>query len=251
MKPAPWESRQGRSIVVAEHSGSTATKRKGTRIEEPLKLPQETHSEPQVESLIITDEKYSLRIYEFGKRHPSLRILAVITENLMHGLVWLVLVTGLFLWQAESGSRRNVLANLILGLLIDISLCAILKLLVKRSRPHYNQGHILASVTAVDDYSFPSGHSSRGGFLWMFFCGFDPFGVPLPLKLLLFVAPVMLALSRVVLGRHFLSDVVVGVFAGCFFYIMTLAFWLSEPVVDSIWFQLTAAIPLVRAAGGR
>lgn len=250
MKPTPWEARPGRSVIIAQDgsstaTGSTLTKRKSTRIEEPLVLPRADSSEPPMETFVFMDERYSLRIYEFGRRHVGLRYLSIVAETLMHGLVWLGIVGILFLAQTEAGAPRTILANLIMGLLIDMGMCGLLKLLVKRNRPHYNQGRIFASVP-IDDYSFPSGHSSRGGFLWMFFCAFEPFGVPQPVKLLLIVAPAALAASRVLVGRHYLADVVCGFFFGCFFYVATLIFWLPEDTVNSIWFQLNAAIPLFR-----
>jgi undecaprenyl-diphosphatase len=80
-----------------------------------------------------------------------------------------------------------------------------LKRLAGRKRPCHIEPHCWAKLLPPDQFSFPSGHSITA------------FAVAIPLSLfyptlmigLLFCAA-SIALSRILLGMHFLSDVVVG-----------------------------------------
>jgi membrane-associated phospholipid phosphatase len=248
MKPAPWEALSKRSKVISQHGtapAGTSAKSRPSRIEDPLVLPRADPSEPQMDAFVLIDERYSQQIYDFGKRHPTLRLVAILLEYLLHGALWLAVVFMAFLFQTNPGGLRTILANLFFGLVIDVALCSLVKVMVRRQRPHYNQGTIFASVK-LDEYSFPSGHSSRGAFLWMFFCAFDTTGTSFLVKFVLILAPIALALSRVLLGRHFLSDAVCGLFFGWFFYVLLLTFWLHDGTVDVIWEELRMTVPLSR-----
>lgn len=74
-----------------------------------------------------------------------------------------------------------------------------------RKRPCDIEPHCWASILPPDKYSFPSGHSITA------------FGVAIPvgmfypqLLLCLLLAAVLIAASRIILGMHFLSDVLAG-----------------------------------------
>ncbi|XP_052209874.1 probable lipid phosphate phosphatase beta isoform X2 [Diospyros lotus] len=69
---------------------------------------------------------------------------------------------------ASSPLLQPLLVDLLLGGLIDLLLVGLIKHLVRRPRPLYNQGMFL--TFAVDHWSFPSGHSSRVCFIAAFFC---------------------------------------------------------------------------------
>ena len=85
----------------------------------------------------------------------------------------------------------------------------ILKKLAGRKRPNALVPHCWATLLPPDQFSFPSGHTITAFAFAFAIGGF----YPLLLGALLFCA-FSVATSRIVLGMHFLSDVVVGALVG-------------------------------------
>jgi undecaprenyl-diphosphatase len=79
----------------------------------------------------------------------------------------------------------------------------------KRKRPCHLEAHCWAHVLPPDQFSFPSGHSMSAFAIAIPLCIFYP-----ELQAALLVLSVSIAVSRVVLGMHFVSDVVVGSLLG-------------------------------------
>ncbi|MEO8026696.1 MAG: phosphatase PAP2 family protein [Bryobacteraceae bacterium] len=84
-----------------------------------------------------------------------------------------------------------------------------LKRLIGRKRPCAIESHCWATLLPPDQFSFPSGHSITAFAVTIAVSGFYP-GL---LAGLLFCA-LSVAVSRVLLGMHFLSDVIVGSLIG-------------------------------------
>jgi undecaprenyl-diphosphatase len=75
----------------------------------------------------------------------------------------------------------------------------------RRRRPCEIEPHCWASILPPDKYSFPSGHSITA------FAVATALGLFYPqLLLVLLTAAFLIAASRIILGMHFLSDVVAG-----------------------------------------
>ena len=151
--------------------------------------------------------------------HPTnsllrgLQIACYTLELSGHGVVWFVLV-GLLLimwWFTGDHTLRTYSINILYLLIIDIILVAPIKLLFHRSRPKLNRGNIPFSVSSVDVYAFPSGHASRCVALAAFFCYMPPFYLRTHLW---YIWAIVMSLSRILLGRHHISDVVAGMGAG-------------------------------------
>jgi len=85
----------------------------------------------------------------------------------------------------------------------------ILKKLTGRKRPNALEPHCWATLLPPDQFSFPSGHTITA---FAFTIAVGSF-YPHLLGALLFCA-LSVATSRIVLGMHFLSDVVVGAMVG-------------------------------------
>jgi undecaprenyl-diphosphatase len=79
----------------------------------------------------------------------------------------------------------------------------------RRRRPCAIAEHCWATLLPPDQFSFPSGHSITA---FSFAVSYGLF-YPMIMPALLFCAA-SVALSRIVLGMHFLSDVVVGSLLG-------------------------------------
>jgi undecaprenyl-diphosphatase len=86
----------------------------------------------------------------------------------------------------------------------------VVKRLTGRERPCAIEPHCWAKLLPPDRFSFPSGHTITA------FASAVPIGLYYPafLPFTLFFA-VSVAASRILLGLHYLSDVVVGILIGC------------------------------------
>jgi undecaprenyl-diphosphatase len=74
-----------------------------------------------------------------------------------------------------------------------------------RTRPRDIEPHCWAHIVTTDKFSFPSGHSTTAFAVALSLGSFYPEIMPL-----LLVLAANVAVSRVVVGMHFLSDVLVG-----------------------------------------
>ncbi|MCU1325156.1 MAG: phosphoesterase, PA-phosphatase related [Bryobacterales bacterium] len=79
------------------------------------------------------------------------------------------------------------------------------KRIFRRTRPRDIEPHCWACITTFDVFSFPSGHSTTAFAVAVSLGSFFPEVMPL---LLILAANV--AISRVVVGLHFMTDVLVG-----------------------------------------
>ncbi|MDZ7640203.1 MAG: phosphatase PAP2 family protein [Bryobacterales bacterium] len=92
---------------------------------------------------------------------------------------------------------------------LGIALFLFLKRAFGRKRPCHIQPHCWATLLPPDRFSFPSGHTISA------FAVAVPLVIVYPVLLLpLSFAAISVAMSRVVLGMHFLSDVLAGIALG-------------------------------------
>jgi len=90
-----------------------------------------------------------------------------------------------------------------------IALFRVVKNFSKRKRPCQLEAHCWSKVLPPDQFSFPSGHSISAFAIAVPLCIYYP-ELQAPLLALSF----SIAVSRVILGMHFVSDVVVGSLLG-------------------------------------
>lgn len=143
----------------------------------------------------------------------ALEFFCKVLEFSGHGVLWFVLsgcLVGAYALTQEK-MYWNYSVNLFFLLVVDIIIVAPLKLYFKRPRPAMNVGDIPFSVSSVDNYAFPSGHASRCVALAAYFCYMPPFLLRTHLWYLWAIA---MSVSRVLIGRHHFSDIVVGGAAG-------------------------------------
>ncbi|NXT82117.1 PLPP6 phosphatase, partial [Zapornia atra] len=151
-----------------------------------------------------------------------------------HGIPWL-LGTFYGLCQSDSSAAREVLLNLLFALLLDLVLVAVVKGLVKRRRPTHNKMDMFVTIS-VDKYSFPSGHATRAALVCRFFLHHLVLAVPL--RVLLVLWALVVGVSRVMLGRHNVTDVLFGLLLGYALYSVVESCWLSPlsaPALFALW----------------
>ena len=150
-----------------------------------------------------------------GSPHQRiLRYFCYVLELTGHGVPWFSLCGVLAVLYIPTGSHVlfSYLVHLLFLLLADIIVVAPIKLYFQRPRPSFNEGSIPLSISSVDRYAFPSGHTSRCVALAALFCYMSPF-----IRLwsgLTCLWAMSVSLSRIVIGRHHIFDVIAGAVAG-------------------------------------
>jgi len=171
------------------------------------------------------DAALSKGIYDTASRCVPRRALKFF-EHAGSGLLWFPLA--IFLWLMPvhdtfegigSDWQRGLGAFLFFGMLIELAVVGLLKVVVRRSRPAWNNSGDFLLVASADQWSFPSGHASRAAqvFLWLVCC-IPAYDNPLSEWYSVLVPTIGWALattlSRVALGRHYVSDTLAGVCVG-------------------------------------
>lgn len=122
---------------------------------------------------------------------------------------WLWYLTGLCVLLFGGQNRLPAVAAAGCASLAGIGIFMLLKKLSGRKRPCEIEPHCWAKLLPPDRFSFPSGHTITAFAVAIELAEFYPALLP-PL---LFCA-LSIAASRVLLGMHFLSDVLVGALLG-------------------------------------
>ncbi len=128
-------------------------------------------------------------------------------SRLGDGVFWYALMLVL----AILGGGRGCAAVLQMALtgLASLGLYRVLKHRIRRPRPCEADTGIIARVAPLDRFSFPSGHTLHAVAFTTVACAWFP-----SLAILLVPFTVLVALSRVVLGLHYPSDVVAATAIG-------------------------------------
>lgn len=135
------------------------------------------------------------------------RILMIVMTRSGDG--WLWYSVGLILLLYGGPHKFGALGAGMTASACGILLFRLLKGASRRQRPCEIEPHCWSSILPPDKYSFPSGHSITA------FSVATTLGLFYPvLQLPLLAAAVLIAASRIVLGMHFLSDVLAGTALG-------------------------------------
>ena len=118
-----------------------------------------------------------------------------------------ILVIGMLCWL--EGFESPCLQGILLAFLIERPVYFVLKNSLKRNRPEAALANFRSIITPSDQFSFPSGHTSAA-FMMATLLGlyFPPLIIPL------YCWATGVGCSRVVLGVHFPSDILVGALLG-------------------------------------
>lgn len=142
-----------------------------------------------------------------GCQSNWLKCFFVVVSRLGDGLFWYLLMLALPAFYGNAGLQTSVRMG-IAGLV-----CLVLYKLIKertgRRRPCAVSQHIKRGTAPLDEFSFPSGHTLHAVAFSSLACSAHPELAPLLTPLV-----AAIAMSRVVLGLHYVSDVLVGAVLG-------------------------------------
>ena len=142
-----------------------------------------------------------------GASFPLPRRVFRIASRLGDGVIWYVLLALLpLLYGAPAVKPAIVMA---LTGVLGVALYKFLKKIFVRERPFITHTTIDLAMAPLDRYSFPSGHTLHAvAFAWQACAAFPELGfLVIPLGM-------AIAASRVVLGLHYPTDVLVGALLG-------------------------------------
>ncbi len=137
-----------------------------------------------------------------------------VISRLGDGALWYGLMAAITLYHPQIG-----LLFVLTGLTFTLTYKSLKHSLV-RERPFITHESITSEAPVLDRYSFPSGHTLHAvGFTVLLAASFPVLALGvLPFTLLV-------AVSRVVLGLHYPTDVLAGALIGLFLASLALSFW--------------------------
>ncbi len=146
------------------------------------------------------------RVNQFGRREVIRRFFEIVSRLGDYGF-WVAAGLGLLLIQGTD-ALPDIL-RLGVTAVAGVVIYKLLKRTLIRERPFIASGNILCGAAPLDRYSFPSGHTLHAVSFTILFANLEP-------AFLFVCAPfaILVALSRVILGLHYPSDVIVGAALG-------------------------------------
>ena len=163
-----------------------------------------------VSAVLARMDVLELSCCRLANRSSDLRLVRSafrIVSRLGDGAFWYCLMALLPLLYGQTGAR--VALQMALTALAGLALYRHLKLRFVRERPHVLHAGIRAGAPALDRYSFPSGHTLHAVAFTLLATEHFP-----ELGWVLVPFAVLVALSRVILGLHYPSDVLAGAVIG-------------------------------------
>ncbi len=155
-------------------------------------------------------ESWELALCELCNRACHRRLIKrifVVVSRLGDGIFWYALMISLPLWYGMDALHVSMHMGFVA--LAGLALYKYLKSHLVRQRPYIQHGGITLGTAPLDLYSFPSGHTLHAVAFTVVALIYYP-----QLAWLLAPFTVLVALSRVILGLHYPSDVMAGALIG-------------------------------------
>uniref|UniRef100_A0A672GUH9 Phosphatidic acid phosphatase type 2/haloperoxidase domain-containing protein n=1 Tax=Salarias fasciatus TaxID=181472 RepID=A0A672GUH9_SALFA len=230
------------SMVGEERGGGGGPRRAGFRPPKAPRWPEQDCMQLNpsfggiaVSSLLAIDISLSKRLGVcVGVRGPAgapgLRSMISLLALTGHFLPW---ITGtlICLWRSSTMAGQEVLLNLLLALVLDLMTVAGMQKLVKRRGP-WDVPPTFLDYIAMDVYSFPAAHASRAIMVSKFLLTHLVLAVPL--RILLYLWAFLVGVSRVLLGKHHLSDVGCGFALGFLHFSLVESVWLDSATCQTL-----------------
>ncbi len=169
-------------------------------------LTHRHHLRDWLDRFVAWEHRLALRLNRPNRR----RLLSVFfgaVSRLGDGHIWYLLMAGLLLF-GGAAALEPVLVMILTGAVCTLTYKG-LKQTTSRPRPCQRHADILLTTLPLDRYSFPSGHTLHAVCFTVVAVAYYPALAPW-----LGTFTLLVALSRLILGLHYLSDVLVGAAIG-------------------------------------
>ncbi len=136
-----------------------------------------------------------------------LKTFFIVASRLGDGPLWVMTAT----WLIASGDLRTRIAvmSAFVAVILSVLTFMAVKNLISRPRPFESWQSLTCLMPPPDRFSFPSGHTMTAFSAWAALTTFIPV-----LTIPFLLAAVIIGLSRVFLGLHYPTDVLVGALMG-------------------------------------
>lgn len=183
-----------------------------------------------VSTILELDARLSEKM-RVAERPGALRAMAAVFAHSGDSWFWgLALIMG---WFFSNSLWRKWEVVEFLGISVLAALVLVIKFRIRRKRPEGEWGRIYRDT---DPHSFPSGHAARAFLIAVIASALAPTW----LAILLWIWAPLVALARVAMGVHYLSDVLAGAILGAL--IAWLGLQIYEPIL--MWVSGFIGIPL-------
>lgn len=152
------------------------------------------------------DRRLCLAMNRWVARHALIRLFRLVSR-LGDGMFWYALMAAIAVFGGTEGPR--IALQMALTGLVAATLYRLLKRWTRRPRPFRAHADITAYTAPLDEFSFPSGHTLHAVTFSLVALAWLPMLAPLLVPFTLLVA-----LSRIVLGLHYPSDVLAAMLIG-------------------------------------
>jgi len=148
-----------------------------------------------------------------GFQEPVLTLILQVLTEIGNPAFWFI-IAAVYYWMG----RENDSAFIVLLVLFAAAVSALIKTGFARPRPSFEVNMIENKSTLFDvlpetqyaQYSFPSGHATMISAAYFYFKDF----ISVNKQRLLLLSIVIVAFSRLYLGKHFLTDIIAGIALG-------------------------------------
>jgi undecaprenyl-diphosphatase len=158
-------------------------------------------------SILELDARLSQQM-RVAEKPGALRAMAVVLAH--SGDSWFWGAALLLAWLFSNSLWRKWEIVELVGVSVLAALVMAIKFLVRRKRPEGEWGGIYRNT---DPHSFPSGHAARSFLIAVIATGLSPIWF----AVILWVWAPLVALARVAMGVHYVSDIVAGAIVGVAF----------------------------------
>lgn len=162
-----------------------------------------------IEEIKKLDYTYSKKLGTYFALDSKVRLFFQIMTQTGTAFAWLIVLAILFVTKNDYQVEIASLAFITLFMLGPVF---VIKHLIRRSRPDFKDDRF--GTIAFDKFSFPSGHATRATYAMIIM----PFYTP-TLWWIWLIWGLIMIISRLILGVHYISDILSGIILSSLFMI--------------------------------